>query len=98
VPNQLSPAALRRLMRYHARLEGAQQALQATEGAYRSLASNFEDALRSACEDASIQLPPPNAEAQIHIDWNTGDVTWQEAMNGQLLESPNGTVHEEKAA
>jgi hypothetical protein len=90
--NVLSQAALRRLMRHHARLEGAQSALQAVDGAYKALASNFEDALRSACEDASIDLPPPGEQAQIHVDWNTGDVSWQaaapESTNGQVQEVP----------
>lgn len=90
--NTLSPTVLRRLMRAHARVEGAQGVLQASESAYRSLASNFEDALRACCEDASIDLPPAGAAAQIHIDWNTGEVTWsepeQQHMNGLVTSAP----------
>lgn len=79
-PNQLSPTALRRLARYHARVEGAQQVLQAMEATYRSLAENFETALRSACEAQEIPLPPEGQRANIKVDWATGDVEWSEAM------------------
>jgi hypothetical protein len=91
---QLSQLALKRLMRAHARVEGAQQVAQAAEGVYRTLASNFEDALRGACEDASIELPPAGAPAQIHVDWNTGEVTW----HGEQQPSPNGLVMPEIGA
>jgi hypothetical protein len=90
LPN-LSPSALRRLARFHARLEGAQTVLQAADSSYRSLASNFEDALRSACEDAAIELPPPGAPANIKVDWNTGGVAWEQAderTNGLVQEVP----------
>jgi hypothetical protein len=88
MPNVLSPTVLRRLMRYQARLEGAQQALQAVESTYRSLASNYEDALRGACEDAEIELPSPGIQAQININWNTGEVSWRTAdQNGLVVES-----------
>jgi hypothetical protein len=90
LPN-LSPSALRRLARFHARLEGAQTVLQAADTTYRSLASNFEDALRSACEDAALELPPPGAPANIKVDWNTGGVVWEptdERANGRVQEVP----------
>jgi len=91
MPN-LSPSALRRLMRYHARVEGAQTLLQAVESTYRSLNSNMEDALRSACEDQGIDLPPAGAAAQIHIDWNTGEVSWSDpepvVSNGLVASAP----------
>jgi hypothetical protein len=93
-PNTLPPTVLKRLMRHQARLEGAQQAMQAAESVCRSLASNYEDALRGACEDAEIGLPLPGVPAQIHIDWNTGEVTWR--VDEQP--SPNGLVMPEIGA
>jgi hypothetical protein len=90
MPKQLSQAALRRLKSHHDRVEGAQVPIQAAEASYRALAENFETALRAACEDAGVDLPPVGTSANIHIDWNTGEVTWRE----QLAEHTNGQVQE----
>jgi hypothetical protein len=86
----LNPTALRRLARYHARLEGAQTLLQAVEATYRNLAENFETALRAACEDASIELPPPGTSASIQVDWSTGDVSWAGQPNNGRVEHAEG--------
>lgn len=83
---RLSPSATRRLLRYQERLNGAQSVKQATEQVVANLTEQYSDALRSACEDAEVALPPPGVQAQVNIDWATGDIQIVPTM----LESGNG--------
>jgi hypothetical protein len=74
-PQLLAPKVLRRMERLHARAEGAQAVAQAAEAAFRALTEQYAAALRAACEDADIALPPPDAPINVSIDWATGAVT-----------------------
>ena len=83
----LAPNALRRLSRFQARLEGAQEVLQAAEATMRALQENWRMAVESALEDADIQPPRDGVTRQLNIDWATGEVTFPEAE-----QAPNGVA------
>jgi len=86
VRNTLSPHALNRLQRYHGRLEAAQTAMQQMDALARTYHDHYSDLLRAVCEEANIGLPREGMAATIHIDWKTGEVTWEP------VQSPNGMV------
>lgn len=88
MPNALSPTVLRRLLRYQGRLEGAQNAQQAVENVVRALSDQYTEAIRSACEDAQIEMPAPGVQAQVNVDFITGNVT----VVPLALESGNGSI------
>ncbi|HYW88808.1 MAG TPA: hypothetical protein VFB50_13625 [Chloroflexota bacterium] len=80
--NILPPQSLRRLQRFRGRLEGAEASLQAIQNQLRAAASEYETALRAACEDAAIDLPHEGAPAIIKVDWSSGEVSWEPAPEG----------------
>lgn len=86
--SQLGQSALRRLMAYQARLEGAQMGLKAAQEVVNALSENYLVALRSACEDAEVPLPPPGVQTTVNVDFITGNVT----VVPVLLETGNGSV------
>jgi hypothetical protein len=54
----------------------------------KNLTENYTEALRSACEDAEIEMPPPGVQAQVNIDWVSGNVT----IVPVVLEVGNGSI------
>lgn len=69
---QLTAAALRRLARLHARLEGAQAALQAAQQVVIHQQQALRDGLAEVLDEEGYDVARFNSDAQLNIDWRTG--------------------------
>lgn len=70
---RLSPGALRRLARLHARTEGAQLIERAATQTVQQMQLALREALTEACEEEGVFVPE-GSTATVDIDWRTGVV------------------------
>jgi len=84
----LAPSTLRRLERSLARLEGAQQVAVAANQVANNYASQHQEMISAALEDAGVAAPTDGIPRRVDIDWSTG------AVRFVLPEVPlNGSAH-----
>lgn len=69
----LSPAALRRLARLHARMEGAEAVAQVAAGTAQEARSALQAALNEVCEEEGLDVTGLG-ETPVDIDWRRGRV------------------------
>jgi hypothetical protein len=70
----LRSAALHRLARLAAQVEGATEVAQAAINAHATRRAAYQEAFEAACEDVGLPIPP--GPHNIGIDWATGAVTF----------------------
>jgi hypothetical protein len=69
----LAPGVLRRLLRLHARREGAELVAQAAITAAQQAQAALQQALNEVCEEEGL-LVPEGVTAPIDIDWRSGQL------------------------
>ena len=69
----LPPGPLRRLLRLHARAEGAILVAQAAQQVAQQAQQAVQGALAEACEEEGVRLPV-SEQTPIDIDWRSGEV------------------------
>ena len=81
---RLSPAALKRLARLQARLEGAtavaQAAIASAQAAHQAAQASLQQALTEECQDEGLAIPAGGGG--VDIDWRSGQVSLKDAPNG----------------
>lgn len=82
--NVLSAKALSRLQRARGRLEAAQASVTQAQSLLQAYAGQYEELLRSLCDEADVEMPREGTPANINVDWISGAVTWQPLVNPQL--------------
>ena len=75
----LSPGPLRRLLRLHARAEGAILVAQAAQQVAQQAQQAVQGALAEACEEEGVRLPA-SEQTPIDIDWRSGEVRLGQAQ------------------
>lgn len=97
--NVLSTKAIARLQRFRGRIEAGQAVVQQAQSVLQAYASQYEEMLRAACDEADVSMPPDGMAANINIDWKTGEVTWQPIQalqtNGHEPREPLFPFHQE---